>query len=170
MFTVSLTVDNVIDALANYIKPFIANIPTIRAQVNRVSYPLGEFALLTEVTQTEIETPTLIYNATDSKITVNNPSKIGVQIDLYGERSGDFCRAILSAFRSIYCYDNFPEGIKPLYPSNARQMPLNDAEEQYVSRWMIVIYMQYNPLVELPQDFPDELEMNLIVNVDTTIE
>jgi hypothetical protein len=170
MFTVSLTIDDVIDALANYIRPFVNDITIIRAQVNRVPEPLGEFVLLTEMGQYEIETPTVTYDEGTSSSTVNNPSRIGVQVDIYGENSGDYCRAILSSFRTTYAYDNFPDGIKPLYCSDGRQMPLTNAEMQYQSRWTITAFMQYNPLVMLPQDFPDELETNLFVNVDTNIE
>lgn len=174
MFTVSIVVDQVIDALKSYIQPFVESAEIIRGQVNRTPYPKGDFrgnfVLLTEIFHYEIETPTLIYNEFDKFVHVYNPIKIGIQADFYGDKSGDYINAFFSAFRSIYCYDQFPTGIKPLYCTDMIETGFQTGEMQYMRRWTTTVYIQYNPEVILPQDFPNELKTNLFINVDTEID
>lgn len=178
MFTASIKVNNVIDAVKGYMTPFVEDAPIIRGQANRVTYPkgniTGNFIVLTEVGEYQIETPTLNYTydpATGTgTVIVNNPTKIGIQADFYGPKGGDYMRAVLSTFRSWYSYENFPEGIKPLSYDDVIERAFIDDQKQYLNRWTTTIYLQYNPQVTLPQDYPAELETNLFVNVDTTIE
>ncbi len=173
MFTASITVDQVIDALANFLQPFLmiegVPIEIIRAQSNRTPSPLGNFAVLTEMGQYELETPEINYSEINGSATVNNPTKVAIQLDLYGRKAGDFARAILSVFRSEYTVSQFPDGISSLYCSNALQAPFITGEMQYQDRWTFTIYLQYNATIVIPQDFPDELGINIFENVDTEI-
>ncbi len=48
MYSVSITVDNVIDALADFLQPFVGTAEIVRAQANRVPMPQGPCVVLTE--------------------------------------------------------------------------------------------------------------------------
>lgn len=167
MFTVSIIIDEVIDTLKDYIALFNAGNPIIRAQQNRVTYPKGNFVLLTEVGQYEIETPTLNFISDFQETDILNPTKIAIQCDFFGDKGGDYLRAFLSGFRSIFCADKFPDNIKPLYFDTAFQFPFITDQQQYTDRWTTTVYLQYNPIVKVPQPSADELDINLFIDVNT---
>ena len=89
--------------------------------------------------------------------TVKNSKQIDIQIDFYGLAAGEWSAAVESVWRSLYGCDQFPDGIKPLYCSDAHQLPLVTGEEQYEYRWALTGSLEYNPLVIVPQQSATEL-------------
>jgi len=166
-FTVSLTIDNVIDALAAYLTPFVAGSPIIRGQVNRTPLPLGPFVELTEILTVDLSVPTTGHDPVLQLNTITGPAQIDVQLDFYGASAGDYFKAARTAFRTGYGFDAFPATIKPLYMSDGRQSPLTTGEQQYESRWTCTVSMQYNPAITLPQQSANTLSASL-VSVEAT--
>lgn len=169
----SITIDQVIDALAAFIAPFMpSNAQIIRAQVNRVAMPSNPCAVLTELTQVDLSIPFSDYvpptlpSPEIGSAAINGRSRIDVQIDFYGSQAGEYCKNVQSAFRSQWGFSNFPAGIKPLYTSDGIQSPLLTGEQQYESRWTLTASMQYNPVVNVPQDFAEALNATLVLPVD----
>jgi hypothetical protein len=168
MYTSSITVDQVIDALATFLAPFVPGGQIVRAQVNRVALPSNPCVVLTEMLQTDLSVPATLYQPDDDTATVYGPSRIDVQIDFYGAQAGEFCKTVKTAFRSHWGFEHFPAGIKPLYTSDGIQSPLLTGEQQYESRWTLTAYMQYNPTVTLPQQFADEAIPTVMTPADIT--
>lgn len=172
MYTSSITVDQVIDALADFLAPFVPGAQVVRAQVNRVPMPSNPCVVLTEMLQVDLSVPATEYQPpTDpapaiGTATVKGPSRIDVQIDFYGAQAGEFCKTVKTAFRSHWGFAHFPAGIKPLYTSDGMQTPLLTGEQQYESRWTLTASLQYNPIVTVPQEFADEAIPNAITPVD----
>lgn len=172
MYTSSITVDQVIDALAAFLAPFMPGAQIVRGQVNRVALPSNPCAVLTEILQVDLSVPHTDYqppvdpDVDDGTATVYGPSRIDVQIDFYGAQAGEFCKTVKTAFRSHWGFAHFPAGIKPLYTSDGMQNPLLTGEQQYESRWTLTASMQYNPTVTVPQDFADELAVAGITPAD----
>lgn len=166
MYTASITVDQVIDALAAFLAPFVPGSSVVRAQVNRVAMPPNPCVILTEMLQVDLSVPATDYQPDDDTATVYGPSRIDVQIDFYGAQAGEFCKAVKTAFRSHWGFAHFPANIKPLYTSDGMQSPLLTGEQQYESRWTLTASMQYNPLITVPQEFADELEVASIIPAD----
>ena len=161
MYVADITIDQVIEALAKFIQPFVNPAQVVRAQVNRVPMPSNPCVVLTEMMQVDLSVPATEYQPNDNTATVYGPARIDVQIDFYGAQAGEFCKTVKTAFRSHWGFANFPDNIKPLYTSDGIQSPLLTGEQQYESRWTLTAYMQYNPTVVLPQDFADELSANV---------
>lgn len=163
MYTSSITVDDVIDALAEFLAPFIPGGQIVRGQVNRVALPSNPCAVLTEVLTVDLSVPHTNYQPpttpapSDGTATIYGPARIDVQIDFYGSKAGEFCKTVKTAFRSHWGFEHFPNGIKPLYTSDGIQAPLTTGEQQYESRWTLTASMQYNPTVTVPQAFADTL-------------
>jgi len=155
MYTSSISVDQVIDALAAFLAPFMPGAQIVRAQVNRVALPSNPCAVLTELLQVDLSVPATEYQPTDDTATIYGPSRIDVQIDFYGAQAGEFCKTVKTAFRSHWGFAHFPANIKPLYTSDGGQSPLLTGEQQYESRWTLTASMQYNPTVTVPQEFAD---------------
>lgn len=166
MYTSSITVDQVIDALADFLGPFVPGAQITRAQVNRVAMPSNPGVVLTEMLQVDLSVPAMDYQPDASTATIKGPTRIDVQIDFYGEQASEFCKTVKTAFRSHWGFSHFPANIKPLYTSDGIQAPLVTGEQQYESRWTLTASLQYNPIVTVPQDFADVLVPNKILPAD----
>ena len=166
MYSSSITVDQVIDALADFLAPFVPAAQIVRAQVNRVPMPSNPGIVLTELNQVDLSVPDTEYQPDDSTATIKGPTRIDVQIDFYGEQASEFCKTVKTAFRSHWGFSHFPANIKPLYTSDGIQAPLVTGEQQYERRWTLTVSLQYNPIVTVPQDFADVLAPNKILPVD----
>ena len=159
-YNASIVIDEVIDALAAFLQPFMQGGEVTRAQVNRVPQPMIPCAVLTELLHVDIDLPYIDYSATQA--TINGPTRIDVQIDIYGEMAGEICKAIQMAFRSSWAFDQFPQNIRPLYTSDGIQAPLVGGEQQYTSRWTITSSLQYNPVVTVPQQTANQSSVGII--------
>lgn len=162
MYTSSITVDNVIDALADFLQPFVSGAEIVRAQVNRVSMPLPPCVELTELFHVDLRVPSQDYDVLNGEADLSASNRVDIQVDFYGDDAGDYCRSVETAFRTMWGFDKFPVGIKPLYTSDGIQSPLISGEQQYVSRWTLTVSMQYNPIVSVPQQFADTLKATTI--------
>lgn len=170
----SILVDAVIEALAAFFAPFVGNaignttspVPIVRAQVNRVPMPITGFVELRDLLQKDLSTPVQRQNpSTDPTLqqaTIDTPTQIDVQVDVYGPNAGDWTRAILAVFRSEYSPDQFPVGIAPLFCSDGHQLPLVTGEEQYLNRYVFTASLEYNPTVIIPQQSATALELNIL--------
>jgi hypothetical protein len=157
MYTASISVDQVIDALAAFLAPFTPGAEVVRGQVNRVPMPASPCVILTEILQSDLSVPATEYQPDDDTATIYGPAQINIQIDFYGAPAGEFCKTVKTAFRSQWGFAAFPANIKPLYTSDGMQSPLTTGEQQYESRWTLTASLQYNPIVTVPQDFADTL-------------
>ena len=147
----TITVDNVIVALGGFLTPFLAGVPIVRGQGNRVPMPTPACVVLTELLQVDLETPVVTQDPANAQALLVTPTRIDVQIDFYGPSAGDQCKAVKGAYRTEYATLQFADGIKPLYCSDGTQNPLITGEQQYASRWTITASLQYNASVALPQ-------------------
>lgn len=166
MYTSSITIDAVIDALADFLQPFVGSAEIIRAQVNRTSMPSNPCVVLTELLQVDLSVPRTEYQPDDNTATIHGPARIDIQIDFYGVQAGEFCKSVKSAFRSEWGFARFPTNIKPLYTSDGIQSPLITGEKQYESRWTLTATLQYNPTVMVSQEFADEAIPNQLIPAD----
>ena len=166
MYTSSITVDQVIDALADFLAPFVPAAQIVRAQVNRVPMPSNPGVVLTEMLQVDLSVPATEYQPVDGTATIEGSTRIDIQIDFYGAQAGEFCKTVKTAFRSHWGFSHFPANIKPLYTSDGIQAPLVTGEQQYESRWTLTASLQYNPIVTVPQDFADVLTPNKVLPAD----
>lgn len=161
-YVASITVDDVITALGEFLQPFVGTSQIIRAQQNRVAPPLGAYVELTELRTSPLETYSITDDAENTQVIITGPTRVDIQVDFYGPSSGDQCKAVGTIYRTPYSTGEFPDGIKPLYCSDGQQSPLVTGEEQYESRWTITASLQYNPAISLPQQSANKLSMNII--------
>lgn len=167
MYGPSIVVDQVVDALGDFVALFMPNgADIVRGQQNRVSPPPEPCAVLTEILSASLQTTYADYRPDADVADLQGSKRIDVQVDFYGTDSGDQCAAVATAFRSAWGYDQFPVNIKPLYTSDGIQSPLITGEQQYSQRWTLTASLQYNPLVTVPQEFADVVVPNIIEAVD----
>lgn len=171
-YIASIAVDDVIDALKAFLVPFIPDGQNqiIRGQQNRVPQPINPCVVLTELLEVDLSQPRQDYQPLDSTATLHGPSRIDVQVDFYGELSSDYCKAVKSAFRTMWATSQFPKNIQPLYASDGIQSPMISGEAQWQSRWTLTVSLQYNPVVTVPQEFADELGVHETIAADVNYE
>ena len=148
-FIPSISVDQVIDAVATYIALF-TEAEIIRGNVNRTPMPNGSFIALTELRTKALNKPIEYYS--DFTAVLNEHNKIDIRVDFYGWDLAETARAIHSSFRTIWTVDKFPSNIVPLLCSEPKKINIINAEEQYEQRWYMEMSLQYNPDINVPQD------------------
>lgn len=92
-----------------------------------------------------------------------------VQIDVHGPNAINNANTITTLFRDergveLFQGSGFP--VEPLYADDPLQIPFQNAEQQWETRQVITAHMQVNFTVTLPQQFADQVVVDLI-NVDT---
>lgn len=155
MFAVDRTVDDVIDALADFLAPFCPGAQIVQAQGNRVPMPASPCVVLTPLLGVALRTPTQSYDGLANSFTAGQGDSLKVQMDFYGAAAGEWAKAVVMMFRTPYAVEHFPAGIKPLYCGDAIQAPLVTGEQQYEQRWTVDATLQFNASVTVPQDFFD---------------
>ena len=98
-----------------------------------------------------------IYNGTDA---ITQKTELTVQVDIHGPASADNAARISTIWRDQACVDLFTANggfVCPLYHSDPRQLPFENAENQVEERWSIDLAMQVNPVITLPMQFAGTL-------------
>lgn len=102
---------------------------------------------------------------------VTQKTAITLQIDLHGDdlaTASDNGQVITTLFRDAYAVDVLAQtspAIVPLYAGDPRQIPFIDGEQQVEARWSIDLDLQADVALGLPQQFADELAVD-VVSVD----
>lgn len=166
MYTLSITIDDVIDALGAFLVPLCDGYEIVRGQSNRTPMPFSPCIVLTELLTVDLEIPSSTHDGVLEQDTIAAPKRMDVQIDFYGADAGDKCNAVKSVFRTPYAPSQFPDGIKPLYCSDGIQSPMISAEQQWQGRWMLTASLQYNPSITVAQQSADSASMGVVGAVD----
>jgi hypothetical protein len=93
------------------------------------------------------------------------PIKMTVQLDVHGPSSGDNAQIISTLLRDSYGVDQFATSgfdVTPLYASDPRQLPFENAEQQIEERWSIDAVLQCNPVVTVQQQYGNSLAITLV--------
>lgn len=171
--TVSITNDETFEALRQFILavlPALGNDNVRQGQQNRVPMPPGpDFVIMTPTDRGALATTVRDYTpptdpapAVGSRETTRS-TRVGVQLDFYGEGATDNAQIFNQLFRDMYGCDFLrPYHVQPLWCDDGRQMPLVDDESQYETRWMVHALMQINPTVSTSQEFADMLDVTLV--------
>ncbi|NTJ67521.1 hypothetical protein G6M50_06055 [Agrobacterium rhizogenes] len=93
------------------------------------------------------------------------PTKVTVQLDVHGPNSAENAQTISTLFRDEYAVRAFAAkgfDVTPLFVSDPRQLPYENENQQIENRWVIDAVMQANQTIRTPQQFADELHVDLI--------
>jgi hypothetical protein len=128
-------------------------VPILRGQQNRVPMPDIPFVLMTTV-----GTPRRIGTNKDSTeavivdgalvgftAAVGADFEYAVQADFYSPQAEAWAMAAELLWRDAIGFAAMPPGMKPLYSEDRRQVPLVGAENQWVQRWTMTLYLDYQP-------------------------
>lgn len=91
-------------------------------------------------------------------------TEITLQADIHGPASADNAARISTLFRDQFGVSAFrAQGydIAPLYTTEPRQMPFDNAEQAVEERWVVDLCMQANVVITTTQQFADQLEADV---------
>lgn len=171
--TLSLTQAQEFTALRAFL---IGVLPTgtevLRTQANRVAEPTGpDFVMMTPLHAQRISTNITTFAYLPNNLRTDlGPTKLTVQLDIYGPSAPDNVQIIATLWRSEYATAAFTDAgvdMQPIYADEAHQMAFINGEKQYEDRWSIDLVMQVNPVITTAQDYTTWLDLGLI-NVDAT--
>lgn len=98
--------------------------------------------------------------------TVRQDTEAVVQCDLHGDGAYDQCLVVQALFRDEYAVQAMEgTGVTPLYAEDPRQLAFITAADQYENRMSIDLHVQINPVVTIPQQFSDGVDLT-VVDVD----
>ena len=132
----------------------------VLGQENLVPMPQGSFILIDNVAKRQLSTNSHSYSD-GSGMAVKTATEYRLQIDFYGSDAGDMAQAFLMLFNDGYAYEAFPDGIKPLYADSPKEIPLITAEKNYLSRWTMDVFIQYNPTVTASVGFIGDIPVSV---------
>ncbi|NTF54926.1 hypothetical protein G6L12_08465 [Agrobacterium rhizogenes] len=93
------------------------------------------------------------------------PTRVTVQLDVHGPNSSENAQTISTLFRDDFAVQAFKASgfdVTPLYVSDPRQLPFENENQQTENRWMVDAVMQANQTIRAPQQFADELDVDVI--------
>lgn len=165
--TISITESHVLTVLRSFILSLVSldGDHVIRGLQNRVAMPTGDFIEITPSIASPLATTVETYTPGASTSQNERSTQVSVQVDCYGASAMDNANLLSVMMRSDYACSQFSASgvdMQPLYAGDAHQMPFVTGESQYMERWTFDAVLQANPVISVPQDFADSLEVGLI--------
>lgn len=165
-----MNIDAAVAAIADFLQPLMPGTTQIvRGQVNDVPAPPPPSIVITEIGQPQYTTTRKQPIAIDGTQAYVMPVQLRFQLDFYGWSGGEMSNITTTMIRSLYPEDKFPEGVKPLYCTDAFQSPLMTGEKQFEARWTQELYVQYNAPVTVGQESFAYVGEVIVDPVDQTI-
>lgn len=170
--SVSITTAQLYTIIGQYIQAVIGVDPgtgqaveVTRGQINLVSMPDNAFINMQLFTSGRIRTGVHTWDSVAQTQSVEMGTKMKVRLDCYGPLGSDWATALKALWRDLYGCTFLASVGAPLYDGEAMQGALVNGEEQYEDRWILELFLQYNPVVTVPQQSATSLKVK-VVSVD----
>lgn len=162
-YTISLTLDNIYDALHSYLKNVtgLVDDKIVRAYQDNVPTPFGyPFIYMSVKQNTRNATNENEYNkVTDSK-SIKWSNILDIQLDFYGQDSMDIAQVVKGLFRDEYSVDFFEDkGLVPLYADEPLMSASEDEKGNFMVRNTMILHFNTHPKATLAQQYFEEAEV-----------
>lgn len=151
---INLTHQHVYAALRSLIIDLL-DCEVVQGMDNGVPMPKSDFVVMTILFENRLSTNHTDYtdNEAEQSKHMTQPTQLTVQLDCYGEQSGEWAQILSTTLRDEYACDKLAPNCQPLHADDPRMMQITNSEQQYEERWMVTALLQYNPTVTVAQDF-----------------
>lgn len=164
--SIDITDTQVFTALRSFLLGiFPSGVEIVQGLDNQVSMPAPPCIIMTPLFKQRLAANTATYTDSGAEHPLDGtknslmPTQYTIQVDFYGELSGDQAETVATVFRDDYAVAAFPEAIKPLYCSDPKRLDFTNDQAQYEKRWEIDVEIQYNPTTKTPMQFADDLDV-----------
>ncbi|AIK89334.1 hypothetical protein Q7267_08640 [Glaesserella parasuis] len=124
----------------------------IRDYSNNVPLPHSPFILMNIIYEQSLSTNVHSYDVENALASVMQSVEVQMQIDFYGETSGQMARIFCNLWRDYHACDRL-EKCQPLYCDEPRYLPFTNEASEYEERYTVTARLAYNPVVVHAQDF-----------------
>lgn len=129
-----------------------ALVEVTRGKINLVSMPKGAFINMWAEVSGRLRTNIDTYDTDTQTQATEIGTKVRMRLDFYGPLSHDWCTAVEGLWRDVYGVNQLrPFALSPLYGKDPLHATLVDGEENYEDRWILDLFLQYNPVVTVSQ-------------------
>lgn len=166
--TLSLTDVQIFTALRSFLLAILpAGTEVVKGLDNRVSEPAGSnFVIMMPLLRERLGTNTVSYVPTVAFTRSDlAPTQVSIQLDVHGPLGADNAQTIITLFRSEWAVDQFATygyDITPLFTSDPRQLPFENAEQQIEVRYSIDVVLQANVITTVSQQFANAINIGLV--------
>lgn len=158
VMTITEVITGVMNEGATVFGVNVADGTTVSAQTGGTPGGVGTY---TVAPSQAVSSTTLSAGATE----IEQSTEVVMQIDVHGPASADNAQTISTLFRDEYAVEQLDQAavaISPLYADDPRQMPFITAASQYEDRWTVDVHMQINPIVSVPTEFADSVDLTTV--------
>lgn len=165
--TVTPPLSDVYAALRAFLLQFIVPTGTevVQGQDNRVPQPVGAHVVMQNVSMRKLSTNVHSFDPIAETQTIHAFTEIRLQLDFYGAAAYEWSQAASTLLRDAVGCTALAPSCQPLHADDPFLAPLITGEQQYLRRASLETYLQWNPIVTIPQQYADTLSA-LLVNVD----
>jgi hypothetical protein len=171
--TPSITTDQLYTAVGTFIQTVLGvdpatsvTVAVTRGQINRVSMPNTAFVNMWLADNDPLRTNVDTWQQSAQTQTTETGTRVKMRVDFYGPLSNDWQKAVTALWRDYYGAAQLAPVCAPLYYGNAVHATLIDGEEQYEDRWIVDLFLQYNPQFVVSQQTANPPLKITVVNVE----
>lgn len=162
--TPTITGDAMLTALGDFLTAILpAGTEINEGQVNRVPQPVAaDFVTIWPINRTQLSTTTHDWDTVGNTDAIGRQTSFDFQLDIHGPLSEDNAQVVSTLLRDDYGVQFFrPLGMEPLYANDGQQMPFINGQRQYEQRWTMLVTLQALPLVIVPQQYADAVDVDI---------
>lgn len=163
MITVSNTEQDVYTAIRTWLLTIVpAGWEIIQGQQNLVPMPIGQFILMTTSGSERLSTNIDKLDSLGSTTNIASQFKYKMQLDFYGDGSSEYSAAVVELLRDYDTPAQFPDWLKPLYGDELMQIPLITGGGNFLERWRLTAYFQFNPTISNSTQSANALKAKIV--------
>lgn len=168
---ISITEDQLVADLVAFFKTLV-DCEVVRGLPNWVPVPPRECIVITPLAALGLSAPVMTYadpSPAAGTRSMTQATQWSVRVEGYGARAQDLALTLSIAWRSQYGCEFLGNlgRAQPLHAGELKQLPFESGASPAFERWSFDAVLQFNPSITVPQQFADQLHVDLI-EVDTT--
>ena len=130
----------------------------IRGYSNNVPFPQAPFICINIITESALATNVNEYAEESGR--VMQTQEVQMQVDFYGQQSGEMSRTFANLWRDFYACDRLSV-CQPLYTNDPQYLPFTNESSDFEERWMVSAYLNYNPVVTHEQSRVSAIDISI---------
>ena len=134
----------------------------VQGQNNYVSLPVNPCVVMTSAGADRLMTNTDNLDSTGLINSISTQIQYKIQLDFYGAGSAEYSMIVSTMMRDMDTPAQFPAYIQPLYADDVMQIPLVTGGENYLERWKLTAYFDFNPVMQLATQSANAVNVGII--------
>lgn len=156
--TLNITHDDIYADIRAYLLGLFPAWEVVQGYSNNVPLPNAPFVLMNIINESDVSTNVHKYDKAAQIATVTRTVETMMQLDFYGEQSGETARIFVNLWRDYHATERLTK-CQPLFCEQPKYLPWSNEYGEFEQRWLVTAYLSYNPAVTHAQDFVTHAEI-----------